>query len=106
MDIADLDLSKVAAVEGCDVVAVSKHLCGAATDLTLRCLCEGSKVKMELRGIAIALCCHHRCSWQQLVGQDFLMQLGFGAADFHLLSHMTSWAVCGRRPPKHDEQGM
>ena len=69
------------------MVGLSKHLCGVATDLTLRCLrnscysdaaaptnvpptataataagagyggCDGGKLK--LHGVAIALCCHH-----------------------------------------------
>eukprot|EP00897_Mesotaenium_endlicherianum_P006426 jgi/Mesen1/5811/ME000293S04961 len=35
--VADLDLSGVAALQGREFVAMSKHLCGPATDLTLRC---------------------------------------------------------------------
>ena len=121
MDIADLDLGRVDAVKGCGLVGVSKHLCGAATDLAIRCLLrtlprqqqadcrdEGSKANKEsamvasgtrLLGVAMAMCCHHRCSWSALVGGDFLEGYGFTPADFSLICHMTSWAVCGVRPP-------
>ena len=122
MDIADLDLEGVEAVRGRGVVGVSKHLCGAATDLALRCLVstlhhttqgtvqgeERSEVKGEsagvgcgtqLLGIAMAMCCHHRCTWSAVVGGDFLEGCGFTPADFSLMCHMSSWAVCGVRPP-------
>ena len=114
MDIVDLDLSRVGVLKGRGMVGLSKHLCGAATDLALRCLVStlhapsGSDgVTMtapRLCGVAIALCCHHQCSWSHLVGHEFLTDLGFSARDFHVISHMTSWAVCGIRPP-HDEKG-
>ena len=123
MDIEHLDLSKLECLnESSQVVAVSKHLCGAATDLTLRCLVKSLLQKKEekqshkssssnkcgsscgpvaskLCGVVIALCCHHRCSWPQLVGRTFFQTLGFTPVEFHLLCHMTSWAVCGVRPP-------
>jgi tRNA:m4X modification enzyme len=38
IDIKDLDLSKLDQVTDSKIVAYSKHLCGCATDLTLRCL--------------------------------------------------------------------
>lgn len=43
IDIKDLDLSKVPALTRASgdkkkVVALSKHLCGSATDITLKCL--------------------------------------------------------------------
>lgn len=122
MDIGDLDLSRVDAVRGRGIVGVAKHLCGAATDLALRCLVHthhaGSKVSgcgphqesgvsdgTMIHGIAIALCCYHRCLWSELAGREFLEQLGFMAEEFHLISHMTSWAVCGQRPPGREAEG-
>lgn len=117
MDIEHLDLRKLEYLnESSEVVAVSKHLCGAATDLSLRCIVQlllgesscashfddapsQGQIKTKLRGILIALCCHHRCSWPQLVGRNFFEKLGFTPVDFHLICHMSSWAVCGVRPP-------
>ena len=119
MDIEHLDLRKLECLsDGSNikqVVAISKHLCGAATDLTLRCIIQtwlqkpsvashdecscSNSYRQKLCGVLIALCCHHRCSWQQLVGRSFFERLGFTPVDFHLLCHMSSWAVCGVRPP-------
>ena len=53
-----------------------------------------------LGGVLIALCCHQRCDWKSFFGRDILTELGFNSVDFHIISHMTSWAVCGARPEK------
>ncbi|CAH3023472.1 unnamed protein product, partial [Porites evermanni] len=133
LDIEHLDLSKVPCLKNREqnIVAISKHLCGAATDLTLRCLMEtlinsqstevsspsaedsfvdrGSKrLKIapsedSVKGIILALCCHHCCSWPQYVGRPFLQNLGFTAEDFHLLCCLTSWATCGIRAKKRQK---
>ena len=116
MDIEHLDLRKLECLNDSSdikqVVAISKHLCGAATDLSLRCIVQtllqkssepsqecNSSCQQKLCGILIALCCHHRCSWPQLAGRSFFERLGFSPVDFHLVCHMSSWAVCGVRPP-------
>ena len=55
------------------VIGVSKHLCGAATDLALRCLetfSASGNPKGKIETILIALCCHHRCDWNIYVGKD------------------------------------
>lgn len=71
-------------VLGRDAVIFSKHLCGAATDLTLRCAvnrhayahepnseaCKWSDIGSlpgSVSAIMIALCCHHRCTWLTFV---------------------------------------
>ncbi len=122
IDIADLDLSGVDVIRNSgNVVGVAKHLCGAATDLALRCLVDTlpdpsrqesnlstteplteeplPSTKPRLLGVAMALCCHHRCTWSALVGRDFLEHgCGFLPEEFSLLCKLTSWAVCGIRP--------
>ena len=40
MDIKDLDLSKLDLLKGKSIVAYSKHLCGSATDITLKSLVD------------------------------------------------------------------
>ncbi|KXJ16130.1 tRNA:m(4)X modification enzyme TRM13 homolog [Exaiptasia diaphana] len=128
LDIEHLNLGKVPLVgkSSKDITAVSKHLCGTATDLTLRCLFETLSDKVcndninsskdssdhdqshskrlksspDIKGIAIALCCHHQCYWPHYVGRPFLEGLGFTAVDFHLICCISSWATCGIRPPK------
>ena len=98
VDIGDLDLGRALVttdhVSPRGVVGVSKHLCGAATDLTLRCL-AGTLASDKFRGLMIALCCHHRCDWRSYVGKQFFTDQGFTRADFDILVTMTSWATCG-----------
>ncbi|KAM4021805.1 tRNA:m(4)X modification enzyme TRM13 homolog [Anomaloglossus baeobatrachus] len=107
------------------VIGVGKHLCGAGTDLALRCLvrsCSNSdrepqskRLRMDMenvepsdhcnvRGIVIALCCHHRCDWQHYVGRDFFAELGLGQREFGFFQRMSSWATCGARNPSPTEE--
>ncbi|XP_026202065.1 tRNA:m(4)X modification enzyme TRM13 homolog [Anabas testudineus] len=143
VDIQHLDLSKVPLLrkKKLPLVAVGKHLCGAATDLALRCLLENPVLgghaeppQKRLRtsepaadldpeaapngglvsghgsdrcpgpvlGLAVALCCHHRCEWRHYVGQQFFLQRGLGPAEFSAFCRMSSWATCGRRPSSQD----
>jgi len=103
VDIADLHLGQ--ALETIDepitdggmknkVIGISKHLCGVATDLTLRCMI-GTLPISRLGGFMIALCCHHRCVWSTYVGADFLLDQGFLPEDFSILTSISSWATCG-----------
>lgn len=48
-------------------------------------------------GLAIALCCHHRCDWRHYVGKEFFRERGLGAPEFTALQRMSSWATCGLR---------
>ncbi|KAG2464234.1 TRM13 enzyme, partial [Polypterus senegalus] len=105
------------------VIGIGKHLCGAATDLALRCLLRDCHVaagepspkrtrrdcgctdppspatqpEQCVSGVAIALCCHHRCDWKHYVGQEFFKSRGLGAEDFGVFQRMSSWATCGMR---------
>ncbi|XP_035801298.1 tRNA:m(4)X modification enzyme TRM13 homolog isoform X2 [Amphiprion ocellaris] len=141
VDIQHLDLSKVPLLRqrSLPLVGVGKHLCGAATDLALRCLLETpglvdateppqKRLKPSepaeprpgdepgtapadsgpgqgsgsVLGLAVALCCHHRCEWRHYVGQQFFLQRGLGAAEFSAFCRMSSWATCGLRPTSQD----
>ncbi|XP_051549825.1 tRNA:m(4)X modification enzyme TRM13 homolog isoform X1 [Myxocyprinus asiaticus] len=131
VDIQHIDLRKVPLLreKGLPVVGVGKHLCGAATDLALRCLFEhtgtdnkdqppSKRIKLqpkegagdemepipptecdelEVSGLAIALCCHHRCDWRHYVGKEFFRQRGLGPEEFAAFQRMSSWATCGMR---------
>lgn len=97
-DIKDLVLGKLDCrnqIQSC--IAVGKHLCGAATDLSLRCIVKGnsSASNHSTKGFSIALCCHHKCDWRPYVGKKFLLENGFNKNYFNILCRMSSWAVCG-----------
>ncbi|XP_051866862.1 tRNA:m(4)X modification enzyme TRM13 homolog isoform X2 [Pristis pectinata] len=138
IDIEDLNLSNVPLLtrEKLPVVGIGKHLCGAATDLALRCILKSYKTEQEdadkeplkkrlkseemettredplnlpncivsnipnglsVLGIAIALCCHHRCEWKHYVGKEFFSSQGLGAEDFKIFQRLSSWATCGMK---------
>lgn len=61
------------------------------------------KTSQQLKGIFVALCCHHQCYWPHYVGRPFLQKLGFTPSDFHIVCNMSSWATCGIRPTKEDQ---
>ena len=65
-------------------MALSKHLCGCATDLALRCLANSG---LPVNGLSIACCCHHRCEWNSYVAKSFITDdCGFNAEDFFYLT--------------------
>ncbi|XP_072516251.1 tRNA:m(4)X modification enzyme TRM13 homolog isoform X2 [Salminus brasiliensis] len=128
VDIQHLDLGRVPFLseKGLPVIAVGKHLCGAATDLALRCLFEHSlkdldshqptkRIKLSegaeedsktggdlaVSGVAIALCCHHRCDWRHYVGKEFFRERGLGIREFDAFQRMSSWATCGMSRVSH-----
>ncbi|XP_056379326.1 tRNA:m(4)X modification enzyme TRM13 homolog isoform X2 [Hyla sarda] len=129
IDIQHLCLDRVPSLveKQLPVIGIGKHLCGAGTDLALRCLvhhysnpdgeprCKRSRTDAEqtvraeppyrchVDGIVIALCCHHRCDWQHYVGRDFFEKLGLGQREFGLFQRMSSWATCGARRPAQAE---
>lgn len=93
-DIGDLDL-KGLEIKADSIVGISKHLCGAATDLTLRCMVKGNQQNVNSTGFLICVCCHHRCSWGTFVGKDWLVAQGIDRETFNILIKMVSWCVCG-----------
>ncbi|KAL6500218.1 hypothetical protein OROHE_025584 [Orobanche hederae] len=99
----DLNLNDVESLRGVGYMAIGKHLCGPATDVTLRC-CIGqqpdrditalrSQASCYLSGLAIATCCHHLCQWKSYINKRYILDLGFSKEDFHAISWFTSWAV-------------
>eukprot|EP00924_Labyrinthula_sp_SR-Ha-C_P006796 snap_masked-scaffold_8-processed-gene-0.20-mRNA-1 protein AED:1.00 eAED:1.00 QI:0/0/0/0/1/1/2/0/390 len=96
LDIKDLDISKSEGFhrfKGTSV-AMSKHLCGVATDYGLK-LAMRSKFDV----ICIALCCHQLCEWEwedEEIG-------GITKEDFGYVKLMCSWAVCHGEKGKKEE---
>ncbi|KAL2626990.1 hypothetical protein AAZV13_07G144800 [Glycine max] len=101
IDIEDLDLNAVESLQGVPYLATGKHLCGAATDLTLRCCFpeyrEDSSgqytANSKFGGLAIATCCHHLCQWKHYINKRFFLDLGLTKEEFHAITWFTSWAV-------------
>ncbi|KAF9132018.1 hypothetical protein BGW39_000949 [Mortierella sp. 14UC] len=88
-------------VEKKPVVAVSKHLCGGATDITLKCLTNFQKsetghsnLPSPVKGILIALCCHQLCHYYMYPNQEFLKEIDISPEEFVYMTRMSSWAVC------------
>lgn len=79
--------------EHASICSFSKHLCGAATDLTIRCLEQHHGTELK-DSILIALCCHHRCTWRSFIGRNFFEDsLGLSKQDFELMTRLSSWAT-------------
>eukprot|EP00798_Chlamydomonas_sp_ICE-L_P022586 gene22586-29721_t len=55
---------------------------------------EVERVKASVLGLAIA-----RCGWRAYVGKALFRELGFTPKEFHLVSYMTGWALCGHNAP-------
>ncbi|KAJ7993272.1 hypothetical protein DPEC_G00270720 [Dallia pectoralis] len=70
----------------------------------------GARQELTVGGVAIALCCHHRCDWRHYVGKEFFKDRGLGASEFAAFLRMSSWATCGfsqakRAPPPQGQTG-
>lgn len=100
-DISDLDISKLkfSKMENCSrIIGFGKHLCGGATDMTIRGIVRSNKVeraKIKSEGVVIALCCHHKCDWKTFVGKKFFAANGIDRKAFNLMIRMVGWAHCG-----------
>ncbi|ORX59726.1 DUF715-domain-containing protein [Hesseltinella vesiculosa] len=108
IDIKDLDFSKIPSIKDQHdhtkkIVCISKHLCGSATDITLKCLMnyvqqeKNAGQPSSIQGIVIALCCHQLCRYEMYPNTAYLDQLGLDKQDFDRLCKVSSWAVCGKR---------
>uniref|UniRef100_A0A804P6E5 tRNA:m(4)X modification enzyme TRM13 n=1 Tax=Zea mays TaxID=4577 RepID=A0A804P6E5_MAIZE len=101
IDIEDLKLHGIEALRGLQYLAIGKHLCGPATDMTMMC-CLPERYdqteengKRSLQGLALATCCHHLCQWKHYTNKSFLSGLGITEEDFHAMTWFSSWAVDG-----------
>ena len=78
------------------VAVIAKHLCGAATDLTLRGLLpfvnsEDNHTSQPEIDLCIATCCHHVCNYADYVGKEWYHSQGFSADEFPTLRSWSSW---------------
>jgi len=92
-------------------VAVTKHLCGCATDFGLRCLraLDEDKAALGRTGpptpLFFATCCHHRCTWEHYVNQAFVLRHGLSEGDFADVCALSHWATLQARPPEEAPRG-
>ena len=91
----DIDLARLreGLAPGRELIVVSKHLCGRASDFALRAIGRASADGVPPRAVLLGTCCHHRCEWQAYPNRPYLERLGFGPADFELLCRMSSRGV-------------
>ncbi|EGW34532.1 uncharacterized protein SPAPADRAFT_70629 [Spathaspora passalidarum NRRL Y-27907] len=111
IDIKDLDLDKfISDVSLTKIVSISKHLCGAATDLTLKSLLNSSIFENgKFGGVLIAMCCRHVCSYDQLLPQSrqYLSEHGFKTVEsFNVLKKLVSWAVNTKEEETDNKYGI
>ncbi|KAK8951692.1 hypothetical protein KSP39_PZI004156 [Platanthera zijinensis] len=101
IDIEDFNLHTVESLKGHPYLAIGKHLCGNATDLTIKCclskktdgIKEDFSSSSHLQGIALATCCHHLCQWKHYLNKSFFLDHGITNQDFHSITWFSSWAV-------------
>ncbi|ODV71410.1 tRNA:m4X modification enzyme [Cyberlindnera jadinii NRRL Y-1542] len=110
IDIKDLYIDQIISTEFPDskgFVAVSKHLCGAATDLTIQCILNNNQLRDKFQGMIIAMCCRHCCNYSQLhpLSKGYLLSRGIDQVGFKHLMKFASWAVNGRRPEMASNDG-
>lgn len=101
-DIADFDIGAHSLInKSKKIVGIGKHLCGAATDFAIRCSIHGNNAANDDNGgpktaaVLIAVCCHHRCDWKNLVGKEFFIENDVSAREFAIITKMVGWAICG-----------
>ncbi|KAI5967723.1 TRM13 [Candida margitis] len=98
IDIKDLNVDKfLEDIRPNKVVAVSKHLCGAATDLTLKSLLNSNLFEnATFGGVLLAMCCRHVCFGDEFLpkSKEYLYNLGFNTTQsIKVLKKMVSWGV-------------
>ncbi|XP_072379376.1 tRNA:m(4)X modification enzyme TRM13 homolog [Diabrotica undecimpunctata] len=95
-DISDIVLDKVDVItNSSNIIGVTKHLCGEATDLAVRSLGNIKENNWKVGGCILTFCCHHRCRWVPYTGKDFFKENNLGKTDFDIMCGMASWATCG-----------
>ncbi|CCE66292.1 hypothetical protein TPHA_0P01340 [Tetrapisispora phaffii CBS 4417] len=106
IDIKDLDITPVLKSNE-KYIAISKHLCGVATDLALRCLIGHEKELREdhLQGICIAMCCRHVCNHNSYINPSYIKHIlqNHSAGEtltysqfFLALTKIAPWATSGK----------
>jgi len=75
-----------------EFVGVSKHMCGLASDLTFYSILNAHKPVIPF-GFMIATCCHHRCTQELYMNQNFLNDVGITSEQKKPFFHISSWGI-------------
>jgi len=101
VDVKDLNLTQVSEIQHKRLVFIGKHMCGGGTDVSLKCALHLEQRlppgESPVEGIVIALCCHHRCTWNSYANKPYIEKLGLTRKDFDVIAKLSTWATCGRR---------
>jgi hypothetical protein len=109
IDLKDLYVNRLPLIERSSrFVLYGKHLCGCASDFSLRCLKhslqeEGQAGVSKFAGLVLAVCCHHKCEWEALCGKEVLQSLGIDRKLFYIIRSISSWYTSGDRNIAHSE---
>ncbi|KAH0460869.1 hypothetical protein IEQ34_008444 [Dendrobium chrysotoxum] len=95
IDIEDLNLDAVESLNGHPYLAVGKHLCGNATDLTINC-CHPQKTDRSKKGFQVvaifeALLWPHAATI--FANRRLFLDHGITKQDFYAITWFSSWAV-------------
>ncbi|ETO26753.1 hypothetical protein RFI_10379, partial [Reticulomyxa filosa] len=106
LDLSKIDLMCKDTYVKHDLLMISKHVCGAATDFALRCIVHAMQQPQfaskpnRVRCIAIALCCRGKCSFDTYCGLEYLKEelqwQDFSQQDFEHIRQMSTWCVDGK----------
>ena len=107
-DIANVDLQKSLKTQ--NSCAVGKHLCGAATDLSLKCysnamMCNNNNNNnneeidnhndiKKSGSVTFAMCCHHLCTFDTFINSNLLQKHGIERGEFLLLRRLATKSRC------------
>lgn len=101
IDIEHLIIDKfLESINPSSIVGISKHLCGVATDLTIKCILNLNTTLANLKGLVVAMCCRHVCDYHQLLpeSREYLTQSGIlDEGMFNSLKKIVAWAACGTK---------
>jgi tRNA:m4X modification enzyme len=63
-------------------------MCGAALDISVRGL-----MKTKMSGCVLASCCHHLCSYDTYLNNEYFEAEGWTGQDIQIMFKMSSWGT-------------
>ena len=77
LDVQHVDLASLrdTVAPGRSIVVIAKHLCGAASDFTLRAFVSACDRSDPPLAVVLGTCCHHRCEWTAYPNRKSLTEL-------------------------------